>query len=239
MNRIILGFVLALTLLFTGCGMEATTVTSYSGQNDGQNEAYNEDEISFTYTADFYDNYGNRFFSVEGKDISIKPNKIKVGGWNSDGVWTAFYEMSSVMSISIDGHEIESCGSSVIFADTQLEKCDIDFDNSVTTKNAAEEELSASISQPSDIRIEDWWKIQFWWSQKTLNNENTGSRLVIVQSQLGNPICAYMGEEVSWDIPKNLPKTTQIMIDDKVLYIHRANFCIIDTELISMISLPE
>lgn len=148
--------------------------------------------------------------------------------------------MSSVMSISIDGHGIESCGSSVIFADTRLEKCDISFDNSVTIKNVTEEETSnASISEPSDIRVEDWLKIQLWWSQKTLNNRNTGSRLVIVQSQLGNPICMYMGENVSWDIPKNLPKTTQIMIDGKALYIHRANFCIIDTDLISMVSIPE
>lgn len=38
-------------------------------------------------------------------------------------------------------------------------------------------------------------------------------------------------DEVSWDIPKNLPKTTQLMIDGKAVYIHRANFAIINTEL--------
>lgn len=42
----------------------------------------------------------------------------------------------------------------------------------------------------------------------------------------------YMGKDVSWDIPSNLPKTTMVTIDGKVLYVHRSNVSIIDTELI-------
>jgi len=68
--------------------------------------------------------------------------------------------------------------------------------------------------------------------QKNLNNGSHGARLVIIQSQLGNPICVFSGNDVSWDIPKNLPKTTMVTIDGKVLYIHRANFSIVDMELI-------
>lgn len=75
MNKIILGIVLALTLLFKGCEIDVTTITSEPEYN---NDANDKDEVSSTYIADFYDNYGNRFFSVEGKDISIKPNKVKV-----------------------------------------------------------------------------------------------------------------------------------------------------------------
>lgn len=56
--------------------------------------------------------------------------------------------------------------------------------------------------------------------------------MVIIQSQLGNPICVYSGDDVAWDIPKNLPKTTMVTIDGKVLYIHRANFSIVDMRLI-------
>lgn len=68
--------------------------------------------------------------------------------------------------------------------------------------------------------------------QKNLKNGTHGARIVIIQSQLGNSICVYSGNDVSWDIPKNLPKTTMVTIDGKVLYIHRANFSIVDMELI-------
>ena len=41
-----------------------------------------------------------------------------------------------------------------------------------------------------------------------------------------------LGEDVYWEIPDDLPKMTKLMIDGKALYIHRANFEIIDKELI-------
>ena len=58
------------------------------------------------------------------------------------------------------------------------------------------------------------------------------SRVVVIKSQLGQPITAYSGDKVYWKIPDNLPKMTKLMIDGKALYIHRANFQIIDKELL-------
>lgn len=58
------------------------------------------------------------------------------------------------------------------------------------------------------------------------------SRIVVVKSQLGQPITAYSGDEVYWEIPDDLPKMTKLMIDGKALYIHRANFQIIDKALL-------
>lgn len=58
------------------------------------------------------------------------------------------------------------------------------------------------------------------------------SRVVVIKSQLGQPITAYSGDEVYWKIPDDLPKMTKLMIDGKALYIHRANFQIIDTALL-------
>ena len=58
------------------------------------------------------------------------------------------------------------------------------------------------------------------------------SRVVVIKSQLGVPICAYSGEDVYWEIPVDLPKMTKLMVDGKSLYIHRANFQIIDIDLI-------
>ena len=226
MKKLILSIALAvvLTICLIGCDPDTTTTVQTADESLG---------VSLTYTADFYDNSGGRWLSVEGKSFSISPNKIKTYGWDSDGSWISSYEMSSVMSIEIDGSRIESCGSTVIFADSRLEKCDIDFKEQIITDEAGNASQNSAISQPTDIRIDDWYRIQRWWmEQKNLNNNSHGARLVIIQSQLGNPICVYSGDNVTWDIPKNLPKTTMVTIDGKVLYIHRANFSIVDMSLI-------
>ena len=57
-------------------------------------------------------------------------------------------------------------------------------------------------------------------------------RIVVVKSQMGVPICAFSGKEVYYEVCDDLPKTTKLMIDGKALYIHRANFQIIDSDLI-------
>lgn len=225
-KKVVSTMLLAILMILPLAGCEVDTTTTV-------NEAEDNEEISLTYTADFYDNSGGRWLSVEGKSFSISPNKVKTYSWDSDGSWISSYEMSSVMSIEIDGNYIESCGSTVIFADRRLEKCDIDFDEEISTAESADVSEDSSISQPTDIRMDDWYRIQRWWmGQKNLNNGNRGARLVIIQSQLGNPICMYSGNDVTWDIPKNLPKTTMVTIDGKVLYIHRANFSIVDMGLI-------
>lgn len=56
--------------------------------------------------------------------------------------------------------------------------------------------------------------------------------MVVIKSQLGQPVTAYSGDDVYLEIPEDLPKMTKLMIDGKALYIHRANFKIIDKELL-------
>lgn len=74
----------------------------------------------------------------------------------------------------------------------------------------------------------DAWSLNWWWDTKELNNGKSSSRVVIIQSQQGDPICMFRGNDVSWDVPKNLPKTTELNIDGKQVFIHRANFAIVD-----------
>lgn len=219
--------VFAIIIISSVSSCSSDTVTTVQSAEDG------DDKVSLTYVADFYNNFGSRWLSVEGKTFSIEPNKIKTYYYNTDGEWTYKYEMSAMMSIKIDGHPIESCGSTIVFADSRLEKCDIDFNPVVNTEESGNVDNTSSITSPSDLRFEDWYKIQYWWyGHKNLNNDTSGSKIVVVQSQLGNSICMYIGKDVSWDIPSNLPKTTMVTIDGKVLYIHRSNVSIIDTELI-------
>lgn len=222
-RNILLVTILLLSLHMVGCSDIDMTTTVSEKQ---------EETIPLTYTADFYDNNGGRWLSVKGKTFAIEPNKIKTYSWDSSGSWISSYEMSSVVSISIDGKDIESCGSTVIFADDRLEKGELPSETVISTDEVLSSNTELQVSHSSDVRIEDWYKIQHWWYQKSLNNDNPDSRIVVIQSQLGEPICMYSGNEVIWDIPKNLPKTTLIEIDGMPIYIHRANFAIIDTDLL-------
>lgn len=55
---------------------------------------------------------------------------------------------------------------------------------------------------------------------------------MVIKSQLGQPIAAFSGDDVYWEVLEDLPKMTKLMIDGKALYIHRANYQIIDKALL-------
>ena len=56
--------------------------------------------------------------------------------------------------------------------------------------------------------------------------------IVVIKSRLGQPIAAFSGDDVYWEVPEGLPKMTKLMVDGKALYIHRANYQIIDKKLL-------
>ena len=188
-----------------------------------------EDEIKLSFMAEFYDNSGGNWLSVEGTSFDIKPNKIKEYSYNSSGSWEYNYALSSVVSIDIDGTNIESCGSTVIFYDTRLEKLPIEIPTDIMLSQGD----SMTVVTPGEYDWSDYWTLDWWWYNKELQNNTCGSRLVIIQSQEGDPICMFSGDEVTWDVSRKLPKITEICIDGKMVYIHRANYAIIDTNILN------
>jgi len=171
--------------------------------------------IGVSYTAEFYDNYGAQFLTVTGENIDIDGNFVKELGVDSEGNKITNYALSSVITITIDGKQMESCGDTIIFAESGLKR-DIEF--SLSDINSQANGVS---SLTSVAKVVNKYKNYFGKPQ-----------VVVIQSQLGVPICAYSGDEVYWEIPDDLPKMTKLMIDGKALYIHRANFQIIDRDLI-------
>lgn len=136
--------------------------------------------------------------------------------YHSETNETTSYDVSSVITILIDGKEIESCGDTCIFEQKGL-KPEVDF-----TQENIISHSTGKISENTYIAgIVNYYKNYFG-----------KSRVVVIKSQLGQPIAAYSGDEVFWKIPDDLPKMTKLMIDGKALYIHRANFQIIDKELL-------
>lgn len=219
--------VIAATLSLAGCGAPPGTYV-HVATNNNSSEYYAE-PVKISFMAEFYDNYGGQWLAVEGTSFDIEPNKVKEYSYSSDGAWISQWTTSSVMSISVDGKHIESCGSTVLFYDTRLKKLDLNLPTDVTLSEGD----SATIGAPYDgyNYWQDMWGLGYWYHTEKQANRSTASRIVIVQSQNGDPICMFAGDEVSWSVSRGLPKTTEIMIDGKVVYIHRANFSIVDTAM--------
>ena len=218
--------VIFISMIFVGCSGDTHISTSTKDQAKKVNQSGKEYELSFI--ADFYDNAGEKWLTTEGSSFKISPNKVKEYYWNSDGSWVSGWTMSSIMSIDIDGNKIDTCGSTVIIYDNYLVKQDCVLpSNSTNTSNSD----SSSISSPNDIQISDYWTVGWWWRTKDTRNYSIGEKIILVQSQEGNPICLFSGKNVSWEVSRNLPKTTEITIDGAKLYIHRANFSVIDKSI--------
>lgn len=191
-------------LLLGGCAKLASTLNDIKGSLIGN-----------AYTIYTYDNFGKQTLETSGKKIDISGNPVKEVGYDSDGRVITGYDLSSVITITIDGDEIQSCGDTCIFVQKGLEP-DVDFTTEVI------EAGSSSILDATSVSLK----------LNSYRNQFGKSRVVVVKSQLGQPIMAFSGDSVYWEIPEDLPKMTKVMIDGKALYIHRANFQIIDKDLL-------
>lgn len=172
--------------------------------------------IGNSFECQFYDNYGKAFLTVHGDKISLAGNIVKEAEIDSnDGTASVAYSLSSIVTINIDGSQMQSCGDTIIFEEEGLTP-DVNFQLEDI------ESVSDGILDNTSISgIVNKYKNMFGKKQ-----------VAVIQSQLGVPICAYSGNHVYWEVREDLPKTTKLMIDGKALYIHRANFQIIDRELL-------
>ena len=200
-------FFIPVVLLFflTGCGKLGSVINDIHGSLIGNN-----------YTIYTYDNYGDETLKTSGKKISITGNKTKNISYDSAGKATTGYDLSSVITITIDGKEIESCGDTCIFVQKGLVP-EVDFSS---------EEIDSSGSNGITDNAAIARKLNRY------KNDFGKSRVVVIKSQLGQPIAAFSGDDVYWEIPDDLPKMTKLMVDGKALYIHRANYQIIDRDLL-------
>ena len=103
-KAILLTLSLFAILLFGGCAKLASTLNDIKGSLIG-----NE------YTIYTYDNFGNQVLETSGKKIDISGNPVRTTSYDSEGNVITGYELSSVITITIDGDEIQSCGDTCIF----------------------------------------------------------------------------------------------------------------------------
>lgn len=201
---VIIAFMLLLATLLTGCAGFKSDVNSLNGSITGN-----------TYECQFFSNHGQKFMTMTGQKIDINENTVRERIYTDKG-WGYTKTLSSVITVTVDGNEVESCGTTILFIEDGLTP-DVDFTMQDIT-SVAQGILDNTILANTVNRYKNWFG---------------KSRVVVIQSQMGDPIMAFSGDEVYYTVCEDLPKTTKLMIDGHALYIHRANFQIIDKDLLA------
>ena len=194
--------IVAASIGMVGCAWIQSKVTDIKGRLIGN-----------SFTISQYDNYGVNFLTVEGKRVDVCGITVEVPSVNSDGTTETAYELSSVLDITVDGSNMKTTGNTVIFVEKGLKRID-DFElpEYVESSGGTITSIDRNINK--------------------LQNIAGNSKIIVISSQLGVPIEVYGGDDVYTEIPSDLPKMTKLNIDGKALYVHRANYVILDADLL-------
>lgn len=186
----------------TGCAYIDTKIAEIKGELIGN-----------SFDVMIYDNFGTNILNIRGDKVQVDNNIVEVKSVDSEGNWTTTFEMSSVLSNTIDGDNMNQVGNTVIYAERGLEPItDFELPTDIETSGGTFNLLDRNINK--------------------IKNLIGTSKVVVISSQLGVPIAVFGGEKVYYEIPDDLPKMTKLSIDGKALYVHRANYIILDTEMI-------
>lgn len=168
--------------------------------------------IGNSFDIKFYDNYGTEFLKVNGSKVDIDGIKMPTINFDSEGNLIRGYELSSAIDITIDGKQMISCGESALFVDKDLIPIELNLPETIESNSEAITAVSKNINK--------------------IKNSFGKPTIIIVCSQMGNPIAVYQGDSVNIKFPEDLPKFTKFNIDNKPLYLHRFNYFQVDTALI-------
>ena len=159
----------------SGCAKLASAINDIKGSLIGNQ-----------YTIYTYDNFGNLVLETSGKKIDIAGNPVKTTSYDENGKVITGYELSSVITITIDGNEIESCGDTCIFVQKGLTP-DVDFTTETIKSSSGIFDITSISAKLNQYK-----------------NKFGKARVVVIKSQLGNPIMAFSGDSVYWEIPEDL-----------------------------------
>lgn len=157
-----------------------------------------------------YDYYANKTLSMEGKRVNISTLKSNQESDEDEAKYS-----SSVLEITINGRQVYQVGNTLIFAEEGLDMVE-DFEGPENITPG-----SGGTFIPIDRYVND------------IKNKIGKEKTVIISTPMGIPIGVFEGKKVFATVPKDLPKMTRLNIDGKSLYIHRANYMIIDTDAIN------
>ena len=149
--------------------------------------------IGNEYYIDIFDNTGIRTLKSHGKKIDIDNNVVEEKTYASTtDEWYTTKTLSSVITITIDGRQLISCGDTCVFYDKRL---------------TPEYEFYLDKIESDSSGILDSTLIS--GKVNSIKNEFGKPMVVVIKSQMGAPIYAFSGEKVYWEIQEDLPRFTK------------------------------
>lgn len=167
--------------------------------------------VGSDFTITQYDHFGEPTMRIHGDSVAVG---LLENESNLDVESTGFE--SEVLELTVDRNQVFTVGDTCIIAEDGLDLV-TDF-SSINTDIDAADGLLAFIS--GDRLVNNF------------RNSIGKEMVVIIKSQMGVPIGIYQGDDVYVSVPDDLPKTTQLTIDGKQLYIHRANYTIVERDML-------
>lgn len=159
---------------------------------------------------EFYNDYGGKTLEVQGSKITIG---LLENNANFNVEDTGFE--SSVLELTVNGNQFFQVGNTMIVSEEGIDKVeDFEIEDQLISVNHGGGYV------PLDRYIND------------IKNKIGKEKTIIISSDLGIPVAVYQGKDVYVTIPSELPKMTRLNIDGKTMYIHRANYIILDTDMI-------
>lgn len=157
-----------------------------------------------------YDEDSQLIDQVRANSISISPDK-QFGVKDSEGNTIS---KSSVLNITVGGHQMVHVGSSMIAYETGLKDLFSEYTQTVNLENFDK-------SVPFVNRMVN-----------DLKNLTTGaSKVILVRSQTGKPLATFVGNDVSY-YSTDVDKSTGLLIDGHYLLIYRCDYTIYDMALL-------
>jgi hypothetical protein len=167
------------------------------------------DLVGQHFTISTYDDYGNKTLTIDGKKVSVG---LLQNSENFDKKTDAF--KSEVLEVTINGNQMFQVGNTMIFAEDGVD-------------------MVKDYQIPENIEVnKGGGLVSIDRFVNKIKNDIGKKKTIIVSSQMGIPIGVYQGNDVFVTVPEDLPKMTRLNIDGKALYIHRANYTILDSNMI-------
>lgn len=167
------------------------------------------DLVGQHFTISTYDDYGNKTLTIDGKKVSVG---LLQSSENFDKKTDAF--KSEVLEVTINGNQMFQVGNTMIFAEDGVD-------------------MVKDYQIPENIEVnKGGGLVSIDRFVNKIKNDIGKKKTIIVSSQMGIPIGVYQGNDVFVTVPEDLPKMTRLNIDGKALYIHRANYTILDSNMI-------
>ena len=154
------------------------------------------------YIIQQYDDFGNLVFTIHGNKVTMDCELDEYG------------EVSSYIDITIDGDSWKHVGSTLVF---YQQGADLITDFQIPEEMGKDGGSTGLMAV--DRRINEY------------ANYFGKDLVILISSQNGTPVALFQGDDVYTEIPGDLPKTTLVHIDGKMVYVHRANIDILPASL--------